>query len=778
MCPTERQVTKAGAAAPVDLEIHVTTVRSEGGKALQYMLHSPSQVVDYYHQKIDTLKVDSPERFQKELFQQLEKLHRRLDVDGDGILAEEIEDDLTSIGRDLYGRLFPPQMRAAYRELRRKVNTLTVVSDDPWAIPWELIKPFEDDFDDNFLCLQFQLTRWLAGALSPAEFVRAARIADIGTGVGSDQVALPDAETEHQLLAELAGAVSGVESVTLRDARFSEVKQLLESGGLGLVHFAGHGDHDPERPGESKIQLADRAFRARHLLGPMQLSLKVDRPLVFLNACRVARQGWWLTGLDGWAERWVRGCGCGAFVGPQWTIKDGPSRRFAEVFYQQLRDGKTFGEATQAARLRVKEEAPGLTWLAYTVYAHPNGRLLLGDAAPSAAPRAGVPAEIRKEIRDFGRFIAEKTDGFVGRQWLFDRIDSFLAEHPRGYFLLRGDPGIGKSALAAEIVRREGCVHHFNIRAEGIHRPEDFLSNVCAQLIAVYGLPHTYLPPEATRDGNFLKSLLEQVVARRPEKKIVLVVDGLDEATGIRKGVNPLYLPVTLPPGVYILASSRRGIRLRVDCELEELEIEQDETGNLADVRFFVESKLEGPGTRAYLESQGLDEETFVVEMVDKSQGNFMYLRYVLPEIERGVYEDRNFDTLPRGLENYYKDHWQRMRSRDEDAWFDYQLPVIQALTVVKEPVSVDLIVEFSGVEDRKRILGVLVEWDPFLYKAMIEDEETGKRQRRYRLYHESFHEFIADKDEVADERVDLKAAHGRIANVLWDELYGDDSAS
>ena len=39
----------------------------------------------------------------------------------------------------------------------------------------------------------------------------------------------------------------------------------------------------------------------------------------------------------------------------------------------------------------------------------------------------------------------------------------------------------------------------------------------------------------------------------------------------------------------------------------------------------------------------------FVDALVAKSQGNFMYLRYVLPEIESGDYKDRGFDSLPLG---------------------------------------------------------------------------------------------------------------------------------
>jgi hypothetical protein len=761
-------------ATPVDLELHITTVRHEDGLALRYILNSPRGGDGYAFQKVGDQPIGTEATFREmldQLYRQLKQLQMGYDVDSRHLNPRGVEDALTSLGRDLYQRLFPPSLKAEYRKFRESVNTLLLYSDDRWAIPWELVRPFEEGLNDDFLCARFQLTRWLPDSRRPAEAIVARRAAAV-TGeaeadFGGEVVALRRAWAD----------IPGLEDASLPQATFRQVKEVLERGGVGLFHFEGHGRYDGDQPVESGIRLKDQIFRARDLVGPAQLRQQRDRPMVFLNACQVGRQGWWLTGLAGWAASWVRGCGCGAFLGPHWAVPGRPAARFAEVLYRELQLGRTLGEAAQTARGEVRKEFPDPTWLAYGVYAHPNARLLLGDAAPPVAgqPTAGVPMEIRRSMMDFGLFIEEKTRDFVGRQWLFDRVDAFLSEHPRGYFLLTGDPGIGKSSLAAELVRRRGWVHHFNIRAEGTSRAEDFLSNFSAQLIAAYDLPHASLPPETTRNGNFLKGLLEEVVQQRPDEKIVLVVDALDEALGAHSGTNPLFLPLMLPPGVYLLVTSRRGTHLSTACELESLNIDQDGEGNLADIQVFVERSLERPGIRTYLEAQALTEVTFVEEMVHKSQGNFMYLHLVLPQIERGAYQGREFSTLPEGLINYYEDHWSRLKSRDQDRWYAVQVPVLEALTVVKEPISMDLIVDFSKVSDRRRIHGVLEDWDAVLYKAQVANPETGESQLRYRLYHDSFHDFIAAKEVIADEKVDLKAAHGRIADVLWRELYPDD---
>ena len=91
-----------------------------------------------------------------------------------------------------------------------------------------------------------------------------------------------------------------------------------------------------------------------------------------------------------------------------------------------------------------------------------------------------MPLPIQHQIRDYTRLIQEKTQGFVGRQFVFDGLDRFLSDNPRGYYFIRGDPGIGKTASLAQMVKTRGYVHHFNVRAEGINKSDAFLRNVCA----------------------------------------------------------------------------------------------------------------------------------------------------------------------------------------------------------------------------------------------------------------------------------------------------------
>jgi hypothetical protein len=696
--------------------------------------------------------------------------------------------DPAETGARLFQALFSGQVRDLFeRSLGRiendpEVGLRIVLRFDPdqpessrlAALPWELLYRKDQrqflNFSRNSPVVRFlNVPRSLPPPLEPPVRILVA----IASPAGHPPL---DTGRELRRIEDALGPVANAKKSILLNATPEALRARLLEETFHVLHFIGHGTFDATS-GQGSLLFEDGAGGERRVTGPVMADLVRDFTglrLVFLNACRTAELSDAVDPFAGLAAALVM-AGVPAVLGMQIPISDAAAIAFSGMFYRRLAAGDPIDTATVEGRMAVHLKDPdSQEWATPVLFLRTqDGRLF--DPAPTPA-QPGISPEIRAGIIDDSRFVADKTAGFVGRQWLFDSISQFTKDKPRGYFILRGDPGIGKSAFLAQMVRREGYIHHFNVRAEGIRRPETFLSNICSQLIATYGLEHTFLPPEATRDSRFLNTLLDKVSARlKPGEKAVVLVDALDEADSstLLPGTNPLYLPQNLPTGVYLIVTTRREtVKLRVECEQRTLDIEQNDQGNLADVREFVQSKLALPGIRAYILSQGLDDEGFVSHLVSKSQGNFMYLRYVLPEIESGAYKDREFDNLPEGLENYYEDHWRRMRFRDEEDWFAVQLPVLVALTALREPVSIDLIADFSRIADPRRIRTILMEWDQFLYTAQEKDDE-GRPQKRFRLYHASFHDFIAAKDEIADERVHLKQAHAQIAEALLGEMYG-----
>lgn len=53
---------------------------------------------------------------------------------------------------------------------------------------------------------------------------------------------------------------------------------------------------------------------------------------------------------------------------------------------------------------------------------------------------------------DFTAYIANCTRDFTGREWVFAEIDEWLAgPGAPHYFIITGEPGIGKTAIAGTI---------------------------------------------------------------------------------------------------------------------------------------------------------------------------------------------------------------------------------------------------------------------------------------------------------------------------------------
>ncbi|MCG8459602.1 MAG: CHAT domain-containing protein [Holophagales bacterium] len=263
------------------------------------------------------------------------------------------------------------------------------MSDEPW-IPWEILRPFELEGDD-FLCMRFQMSRWLAGETPLVMKKRIGRM----VGLEADEHGgLPNARREIRFLEHLVERTPGLEGVFPPRATTRMVAELFEKASFDLFHFVGHGEYDEERPGEARILLEDRAFRARHLPAAAQTKLRSERPAIFFNACQVGRSSRSLADLDGWAPRWVSRFGCSAFLAPFWTVKDERAFRFAQVFYKGLEEGRTLGHAVLRARHELRDENPhDMAWLAYSLYGHPAATILFGDDRSGRGGLEGVSVE-------------------------------------------------------------------------------------------------------------------------------------------------------------------------------------------------------------------------------------------------------------------------------------------------------------------------------------------------------------------------------------------------
>lgn len=416
----------------------------------------------------------------------------------------------------------------------------------------------------------------------------------------------------------------------------------------------------------------------------------------------------------------------------------------------------------------------------------PAGLAVLPDRTRPGAPVYTLfqqaPATLSSLIRtaEFEALVAERTRGFVGRDFVFAAVDAALddPEFPAGYVVIHGEPGIGKTALMAELVRRRAYVHHFNVAPLGIRTARVFLENVCAQLIVRYRLEHASVPARTTEDGGFLLRLLTEAAADPANRPVVVLVDALDEAEdeGLPAGANRLFLPPTLPAGVFVIVSTREQTdqRLFADPRVD-LYLRDEDPQNLRDVRRYIQNYLEAhDDMRGRIEGWNLSDDGFVDLLTAKSQGNFMYLVHVLRDIRSGAISATtadDVDNLPQGLRAYYRRHWRDMRSHDEERFARYEQPVLCLLATVREPVSLPELVTWTRqVWSRRRWQPDDV--DPTVVKNVVDvwreflNVDSAPDRRRYRVYHASFQDFLR-------EEIGLTEYHEAISDTALAKVLG-----
>lgn len=374
-------------------------------------------------------------------------------------------------------------------------------------------------------------------------------------------------------------------------------------------------------------------------------------------------------------------------------------------------------------------------------------------------PRLPIPQECET-------LIAEKIQDFVGRKYVFAAIRDFLQKNPKGYFILEADPGVGKSAILAKLVEvwQGRCLTHFNIQAQGIIKPQQFLENICRQLIEGYHLDYPQLPEKTTEDGNVLARLLgEASKTLPPGQKLIVVVDALDEvdASSQTPGSNLLYLPDNLPDQVYFILSKRPKQLTLPLCDYETtFDLMQYPAESARDARHYAEKRWQqSPQIQDWVTSRHSTPEEFFTELVAKSENNFMYLRYVLNDIDKGLYESETLDSLPFGLKRYYQKHWRLMGMNTDPLPID-KIRIIYVLSESPEPVSRPLLAELAGLS-KSRVHSVLEEWEQFLRF------QTIAREKCYSVYHASFSDFLNEQAE--DSGIDLEDINRRMGDNLAD---------
>lgn len=353
---------------PADLNLNVQLISSSNEHSLQFSLYSSRGLIRYNNKKFGKVTLsEEPKEKVQEIYDELSKMARE-DLSPDQQADAELR--LNSIGNDLWETIIPKELKDEYWRFSPHVRSLLITSDEPW-IPWEIIKPYDDNHtDEPFWCQKFAVSRWLSES-GNIEILTAG----IALSVAATNIDLEHLKEEIAFLGKLNDLHSGIKCQAPLD-NYQDVLKWLKNENFSIMHFACHGELNEKYSENSPIFLSGRPLK------PSDINIKFGgrrlRPLIFINACHTGRTGFSLTWLGGWPARFVNVAQVGAFIGTMWEVDDQLAVQFAKSFYIALLKNKMpIAEAFRHAREEIRKVKPyNSSWLAYVLYADPNAMML------------------------------------------------------------------------------------------------------------------------------------------------------------------------------------------------------------------------------------------------------------------------------------------------------------------------------------------------------------------------------------------------------------------
>lgn len=394
---------------------------------------------------------------------------------------------------------------------------------------------------------------------------------------------------------------------------------------------------------------------------------------------------------------------------------------------------------------------------------------------------------------DFEKYIGEKAAGFTGRLWVFREIDAWLQNNaaPR-VFLLTGEPGGGKSAIAAQLVRmstgaaasppgmgRIGArfldgYHFCNARELRWTNPLTFSHSLALQLsqrfaefaqalietssqgkyridgTATVGVNtggqvagnwintlNIQSMPSQTAFGALVREPLERLLAVRPGLRLVFLVDAIDESLIFSgdDGILTLIARAEELQSVRFILTSRQDSRVETQFPAAAklfLSADQHQAYNKADIGAFVRARLPAQTASAQV----------VEEIADKAAGNFQYVTFLLDTMERGHLSLADVRGLPTGLDDLYHRSIELVVKIGKKDWASSYAPILGAMSVARQSLTSTELQNFTA-QTESQVLANLNDLEQFVRESVPADPQGDST---YRIFHQSFVDMLGTK--------------------------------
>lgn len=354
-------------AAPADLEVLITQ-KGKDGRFFDCTVTCPHlmEFADGQHEPWEL--ATSAKEFVDRQFQSF--------VDSTQQSPASRRANLRGVGLELF-EAAPDIFKAAIwalRDKRIKINSVNVVTDDPY-LPWELMVPVRGKSSDEYpLGVTYAVGRCTTSAYTSAprkiplssSLVFAPNYPEPGPDDGRPAPLAEGAAEAKFVLQCVPGSL-------IMPAIFDGVEAALQRQPASLLHFVCHGASNGTATHHLLCEDAT-PLRYTQIRGSKKIEqfCSANQPLVFLNACEVGRVALALNGSGGFASAFIA-AGAAAVIAPLWSVDDSVAHMVAQEFYETAMADRQrpFADILRKIRRKAVDGTANDTFAAYCFYGDP-----------------------------------------------------------------------------------------------------------------------------------------------------------------------------------------------------------------------------------------------------------------------------------------------------------------------------------------------------------------------------------------------------------------------
>ena len=352
----------------------------------------------------------------------------------------------------------------------------------------------------------------------------------------------------------------------------------------------------------------------------------------------------------------------------------------------------------------------------------------------------------QKTDDEFKQRIDELTEDFKGRieERLF--INEFINKAEKGFMMVYGNPGIGKSALLAQITKeikqipqksRPIIIDYFIRRGTSYASPERMLDHLNDSIERHY---NTKMPRGNNADEKlqYLISRFKKIDQTAEARHLIIIIDGLDE--GIEEDRNIIkFIPIEITEKISFIFGSR---------QISEAEQFYDKLPHLHRNKLLL-GGLKKEDVRALLYdivNKYAIEEQFIENIVACSAGNPLYIRMLCLALEEGDMKLNDSKHLPAKLNDFYKEFIAKYSKRANG---NILLQSLYVFAASKDFITTKQLQYILNIGEADAEM-VIYEMREVLFDNPVTEEED------FQLFHESFREYLVKEKNSSVREAEL----------------------